>query len=443
MPMKCRFVIHAALAIAVLGMAPGMASGQTLLTQTTWGGPGAEFTGQIVTAADGSAYAVGLTDSFAVDQFGTPDARIFVVKFAPNGSVTWQRIWNGTTIRGSGHPAVALGPDGSVFVTGITQTNGGDAVLLKFSAAGALLWERTWGGTQSDGASAVATAADGSVYIGGRTTSFGPSSAGTFVVKFDGAGALVWQRISDNSAGADAVAVSADGSVYAAASVLRGDDLSRFDILIVKMTAAGDQVWRRTYTAGDVVDARGGMASSPDGSIVLAGAIQAQKGGIPTIAPLIVKVDPGGGLVFNRTVAGADAAGAVTVAADDGSIYVAGTTTDSGAGFQDAFVLHLDSTGKKALDGVAWGGAGFEEGTGIAVTGGTIVLAATTSTAPPYSLLVAGMKLSTPKSIVAPAAGSLAPVTGVVGISRLGAATPAGTTTYAGNSEAAVVRILR
>jgi hypothetical protein len=438
--MKCRFVIGATLAALMLMIGPRAAAGQTLLTQTTWGGAGAEFVDDVATAADGSAYAVGVTDSFATDQFNQPSPRIFVVKFAPSGSVTWQRIWNGV---GFGRAAVAVGSDGAVFVTGATDTNGIDAVLLKFDANGALLWVRTWGGPENDGASAVATATDGSVYIAGRTTSFPSSSAGMFVVKFDGAGNLVWQRISDNNAGFNAIAVTPDGSVYAAGSVLRGGDLSQFDILILKITADGNEVWRRTYSAGEVVDARGRMAAAPDGSIVIAGAIQAQKGGITGIAPLIVKLDPDGGLVFNKTFTGGNTADAVAVAADDGSIYLAGTTTSSGAGFQDAFLLHMQSTGKKALDAVTWGGAGFDEGFGVSVTGGTVVLAAIARTAPPYSLLGAGMKLSTPRSIVAPAAGALTVVVGTVGRPALGAATPNGSTTYAGNSDAAVVRILR
>jgi hypothetical protein len=434
--MKCRFVLSAGVGLVLLVLAPGTLVGQTLIRETTWGGAGAEFPGDVATAADGSAYAVGTTDSFATDQFGSPSPRIFLVKFAPDGTVAWQRIWNGP----SGGAGVAVDATGSVFVTGSTNANGGDAVLLKFSADGTLLWERTWGGSQADSGSAVATATDGSAYIVGRSTSFGPSSAGLFVVKFDGAGNLIWQKFSDNASSGAAVAVGADGSVYAAGTTLRGGDLATQDILVVKLTAAGDEVWRRTYSAGEVVDPRGRMAAAPDGSIVLAGAIQAEKVGS---AALIVKLDPDGNLVFNRVFGGGNTADAVAVAPDDGSIYVAGVTTGSGAGFQDAFVLHLQSTGKKALDAVTWGGAGFEEGAGVAVAGGTVVLAASTTKAPPYSLLRATAKLSTPKSILAQAAGASVDVEGVVGSPGLGAAIPNGSTTYAGNFEAAVVRILR
>src|SRR5215813_13312921 len=242
---------------------------QTLLSETTWGGDGSDASEGVASAADGTSYVVGITDSFTTDQFGNPSPKIFVVKFAPDGSLSWQRIWNGTTIRGLGRPDVAVSADGSVYVTGITADNGNDAVLLKFDPNGTLLWERAWGGAASDQGLAVATASDGSVYITGTATSFGPSSSGLFVVKFDSAGNLVWQRISDGAEG-NAVAVAADGSVYAAGTTPR-NQIGNFDMLVLKITVAGSLVWQRTYSAGEVADPRGRMAAGPDGSIVIAG----------------------------------------------------------------------------------------------------------------------------------------------------------------------------
>src|SRR5215211_6021437 len=116
-------------------------------------------------------------------------------------------------------------------------------------------------------------------------------------------GTDVGQRISDGAAG-NAVAVGPDGSVYAAGTTPRADQIGNFDILVLKITAAGGLVWQRTYTAGEVVDPRGRMATAPDGSIVLAGAIQAAKSGFVDIAALIVKLDPAGSLLFDKQFAG-------------------------------------------------------------------------------------------------------------------------------------------
>src|SRR5262252_7157445 len=179
-----QWILSAGVALLSLALAAAPVGAQTLLSQTTWGGAGSDVANGIAVAADGSSYVVGTSDSFAKDQFGQPKAGIFLVKFAPDGSLAWQRVWDGTTIFGSFlGPAVALGADGSVYVTGTTSTNGGDAVLLKFNAAGDLIWQRTWGDSAFDVSNAVAEASDGSVYITGTAESFGASGTSLFVVK--------------------------------------------------------------------------------------------------------------------------------------------------------------------------------------------------------------------------------------------------------------------
>jgi len=433
---------------AILGLlvvAAGTAQGQTLQSQTTWGAPGAEFSGGVATAPDGSAYLTGTSDSFAVDQFGAPDPRIFVLKFAPDGSLAWQRIWNGRSVHGK--PAVTVANDGSVYVTGLSFINDdGNAVLLKFSAAGALIWERVWGGSQAEGGTAVATdAVDGSVYIGGRTTSFPPSSTGLFIVKFNAAGTLLWQKIWDNVSG-EAVTVAPDGSVYAAATAPRPGGLAEFDVHALKITPGGSLVWARSYRAGEVVDARGGMAAAPDsGSIAIAGAIQAPAGGgIVDLAALLVKIDANGNLKFDREFGGKGGEDASGVAiAQDGSVYMSGTSTSFGAGSQDAFVVRVQANGK-AGDAATWGGPGFETGGGVGLTsGGTVVLGATTTVPPPYAVLSAPRKISNPRGgTLGAAAGALTDATGVVSNPNAGATTTNGPITYSGNVEAALVRFI-
>src|SRR4029450_11388709 len=119
---------------------------QTLLSETTWGADGSDVSEGVATAPDGTSYVVGITDSFTRDPFGNPSPRIFLIKFAPDGSLVWQRIWNGTTVRGLGRTGVALGAGDSVYVTGVSANKGNDAGLLKFDVKGTLLWERTGGG---------------------------------------------------------------------------------------------------------------------------------------------------------------------------------------------------------------------------------------------------------------------------------------------------------
>jgi Domain of unknown function (DUF5122) beta-propeller len=186
------------------------------------------------------------------------------------------------------------------------------------------------------------------------------------------------------------------------------------------------------------------MAAGRDGSIVMVGAIQTTSRRSSDIAALIVKLTSDGALVFDKQFNGRvnETGDGVTIAPDN-TIYVAGTTTSFGAGNQDAFVLHLEPTGKKLLDAVTWGGTGFETGAGVAVSGGTLMLAATTTTPPPYVLFPASARLTAPRGTLAVVEGILADVAGVVADPAAGAATPNGSTTYSGNFEAALVRIAR
>jgi len=447
-----RWILSASLTLLLLALAAGSAQGQTVLSQTTWGGFGTDVASGVATAVDGSSYVVGTSDSFTIDQFGNPSPSIFLLKLTSTGSIAWQRIWNGLTFTGGFHgPAVALnaGPlpgnptDDLVYVTGLTTSNGNDAVLLKFDASGNLIWQRTWGGTQIEESDAVATALDGSVYIAGNTTSFGASGSSLFVVKFNAAGTLVWQKIWDGSGGIAAVAVAPDGSVYASSTTPRSaGQIGQFDVIALKMSAAGALTWQRTYAAGDVVDPRGGMTVAPDGSVYIAGAIQAPKMGFVDIAALVIRLSAAGGLLFDGQWAGrnSEIAGGVA-AAPDSSVYVAGTSSSSGAGGEDAFVIHLLTNGKLAA-AATWGGTGFEEGTGAAVAADGTVLLAALAQAPPYAILSASKKISNLRGTLAIATGTLGDASGTVGTPVEAVTTPNGSTTFGGSADAALVRLV-
>lgn len=445
---------QAMVALLLLGVMAGSARGQTaVLSETTWGGFGTDVPSGVAVAVDGSSYVVGTSDSFTTDQFGQPAARIFLLKFTAGGSVAWQTIWNGPTFTGSFHgPAVALNAgalpadasDDAIYVTGLTNTatNGSDAVLLKFSASGVLLWQRTWGGLDIEETNAVATAADGSVYIAGLTFSFGASGSALFVVKFDAAGVLVWQKVLDGSGGVGAIAVASDGSVYAAGTRARDASFAFFDLVALKLTSAGALVWQRQYAAGDDADPRGGMTVASDGSIYIAGALQAPKMGFVPISALIVRLSAAGVLLFDGQWAnkgGGDRAAGIA-AAPDGSVYFSGTTSSSGAGGQDAFVVHLLPSGKVA-GAATWGGTGFDEGSGVAVAADGSLRLAAGAQAPPYSLLAATKRVSNVKGTLAVATAEFGDAFGTAADPSETLTTPAGSTTFAGSVDVALVRL--
>ncbi len=434
-PKKHRIYLLAALAVLVVPTTAGAATGPTLLSQTTWGGPGVDAAGGLAVSGDGSAYLTGLSDSFTTDSFGQPRPAIFTVKFAADGSLSWQRIWNGPTVFGSfGTPASALAPDGSVYVAGTTTLNANEAVVLKFDPAGNLIWQRALAaGTAAQESAAVATGPDGAVYLVGSTIDFANATPSAMsVTKIAADGTIVWQK-AWTSANGMAVAVAPDGSVYAAGQTQTPGAPADAELVALKLAPDGSLVWARTYTAGILADPRGGAAVGPDGSLYLAGAIQGPKIGL---AALILKLNPDGSLSFDRAW-GTNATAAGVTLAPDGTLYLSGTTSAAGT---DAFVVHLLPTGK-AADAQTWGSSGFDNGTGVGVAGdGTIRLAATAA-APPYTFAAATRQTAMAKGTITVAAGTLTDATDTINDPAQTITTPNGTTTFGGLEDAALIRI--
>jgi hypothetical protein len=94
-------------------------------------------------------------------------------------------------------------------------------------------------------------------------------------------------------------------------------------------------------------------------------------------------------------------------------------------------------------DKMTWGNAELDKGDGIAIApDGSIFLAATAETAPPYIFDPAPTKTSRPRGAVATPAGALTSVTGVLvdpaGVVEI----PAGSETHAGAFDAALLKIM-
>ena len=409
----------------------------TLVSETTWGGSDSDIGETVAVAADGSVYVAGRTRSFTTDS----GLEIFVLKFAADASLIWQRTWDIPNTFGDQEPHdVAVAPDGSVYVAGRTSGVGGDALLLKFDPDGNLVWQRTWGGNGFESAEGVAVGADGSVYLAGGTERSFREDSDAFVVKLSPAGTIVWQKTygtAEGETGFDVV-VGLDGNLL----LTGGTPLAgTFGFYLAKLgPVAGDVLWQRSYTAESGVDPRGGLAAGTDGSVVVASALFEADFDLNAA---VVKFDAAGHLLWQRAWGGRDGDEAESVAiASDGTVLLAGSTASFGVAPDDAFLVKMLSSSGRGTDAVTWGGAGLDKGHDVAVApDGTIVLSGTAE-APPYEFLRASSRasrlrgtLGIPTGVTTDVTGSLADPGGVVG-------TPNGSLTYAGDFDAALLRIL-
>jgi uncharacterized delta-60 repeat protein len=434
-----RVLVVAVALVAVVVVATARAA--SVISETTWGGPLSEVTNGAAVASDGSSYLTGFTNSF--DPSGQ---QVFLTKFAGDGSLSWQRTFQGPeqfrTDEGKG---VAVTPDGSVYVTGQTVGVQGDVLLLKFSPDGALEWQRRWDGGGRESGEAVAVASDGAVYVTGGTDSFG-GFGHLFVLRFAPDGSLVWQRMrsvaTDAAVGTgQSIAVGSDGSIYAA-GVSPRTVIGEFDMLLLKLDHTGALVWQRTYSTGDVADARGGVTVAPDGTVVVAGGIQEVGRRTAVNDTFVSKFGSDGTLIWDRGFGGdqGDFPGGVATRSE-GTILVGGETGSFGAGGDDAFLLQLDPGGR-GLACNTWGGPGSDHGDDVELApDGTVVLGGTTESPSPATFGTCPRQVKRLRAVVAAPVVPLTDATGAVADPNGTVATPNGTSPGAGGFDAALVRI--
>ena len=380
--------------VLALTAAPAFAQSATLVSQTIWGTAGHESTDGIAVGPDGSTYLTGIHSLVG------PPLKIFLVKFAPNGSIAWQQTWDGPDPFFDSRPSdVAVSPDGTaVYVTGTAFISPNLPVLLKFNAAdGSLVWAKSWGGNGFPQGVAVDT--DGSIYVSGNNNT--SDDIHVFVTRFASDGSVVWHRKWHGATSGGDVALDGAGSVYVVGeSLVPGSDIFAFQISLLKLDTAGTSIWQRTVAEGEQLDARGGVTVAPDGSIYVAGA--RLDGRDFAFDALVVKFAPDGTLLWNRTWGGRghDEAGGVAIRSD-GAVFITGTTNSSSSS-DDAFYLQLAPAGGRAEDAALWGepDTHTERGDAIAINpAGDAVIGATVLD-PPYVFRKASTRTARLKVVV-------------------------------------------
>ncbi len=135
----------------------------------------------------------------------------------------------------------------SLFEGDLVQSNGVDDILVvKFNAAGKIVWKRQMGGDDWDQGSDIAIDNSGNILLTGIMESGGdflgetldPANGGAFVGKIDQSGALIWVKQYGNSFGqGQSVAVDHNDNVIV------GGRSNLEDLVIRKYSPAGEILW--------------------------------------------------------------------------------------------------------------------------------------------------------------------------------------------------------
>jgi hypothetical protein len=125
---------------------------------------------------------------------------------------------------------------------------------------------------------------------------------------------------------------------------------------VVKLDSSGNVLWTKTI-GGSSEDVANSIIQSSDGGYVVAGGTKSFGAGGWDM--YVVKLDSSGNVLWTKTIGGSseDVANSI-IQSSDGGYAVAGKTSSFGAGFDDMYVVKLDSWGNvqwtKTIGGSGW-----------------------------------------------------------------------------------------
>ena len=230
---------------------------------------GGDFARTIIQNSDSTYIISGTTpDSAAVN------SAVFLMKLDPQGNMMWLRHYGGTE-QEDGQQVKATS-DGGYIICGWTKSQSAsagfaDGYIVKTDSAGAVEWEKRYGGTDTDYFYSVDFTTDGGYILGGITYSYGLGGPDDlFLVKVDSLGEFVWQKTfgsTGNDYGQTVLTTLEGGYIFVGHKAAGAYS----DAYIVKTDSSGIIEWEQTFGTSDNLESTPIIRQLSDSSFMVAG----------------------------------------------------------------------------------------------------------------------------------------------------------------------------
>jgi gliding motility-associated-like protein len=299
-------------------------------------------------------------------------------------SLQWEKALGGSD--GDIAFCVKQTSDRSYIVAGQTGSNNGnvsgnhggysDAWIVKLDSLGKIMWQRCFGGTDSDNASSILQTSDGGYIFAGSTESHNGDVTGflggedVWIVKLNNLGIIQWQKClgGDKVEGLmesdGIIACTSDGGyIITGFSYGNGGQVTGnhgdIDIWVVKVDSLGTLQWENSY-GGSIDEYSSAIIQTTDGGYIVTGQTYSHDGNVSGNHGgsdiWIIKLNSTGTLVWQKCYGGSndDIGRAIQQTTDFGYIVTGGTWSTDGDvsgihGNSDTWVVKIDSIG-----GIQW-----------------------------------------------------------------------------------------
>ena len=316
--------------------------------EKTFGGTGTDYVSSVQQTNDGGYIVVGSTHSFGA---GLSD--VYLVKTDNSGILVWQKTFGG--VNTDVGKSVQQTNDGGYIIVGSTVqpgAGGWDIYLIKTDVLGNSIWQQMIGGANEDSGYSVQQTNDGGYIVIGYTYSFG-ADADVFLIKTDELGNIVWQKTFGGGGWENGYSVqqTSDGGFIVAGGT-RSFGSGNDDVYLVKTDAVGKTSWQKTF-GGTNADYGRSVQQTTDGGYIVAGYTKSFGTGGWDV--YLIKTNSQGNLVWQKTFGGAnDDEGYSVQQTTDGGYIVVGSTYSFSV-FEGVFLIKTDELGnivwQKTIDG--------------------------------------------------------------------------------------------
>ena len=204
-------------------------------------------------------------------------------------------------------------------------------------------FKKIFHGPSGNFASSIALTNDSGYFFTGSLYNYSTQLADWYAMKTDSLGYKIWSKIiggSDDDWCADGISTSDGGYIVVGTSSSFGNG---YDVQVVKLDAFGTIVWSRTY-GGSGEDGGNSIRQTFDGGYIISGYIEKFGVGSDVMA---LKIDTVGNVQWSKSYGGpGDESGScIRQTADSGYIISGSTRSFITTGFNDMFMIKLDSNG--------------------------------------------------------------------------------------------------
>ncbi len=252
---------------------------------------------------------------------------------------------------------------------GLSTKGGSDVWLVKMNAEGQVQWQKTYGGYFMEWTYKAVESEDGGFIFTGHTESWDGDVSGTlggasdiWMGKVDAAGDLVWEkrfRGTDVETSYDMVAAPGGGAYIVGGTYSTEIEGSKgmYDGLIIKINDQGTVEWSRAYGGTDD-DVLRRIVLDTEGNLIVGGTIWSYDhditGNKGMIDYWVMKVSPSGEVIWSKTYGGTqnDQFRSIDVTNEGGIIAAGYTFSNNGDvsgnhGSNDMWLIALDGEGNK------------------------------------------------------------------------------------------------